>query len=109
MPAHVRCALNLLERFGVGALWRFSRDIQGTNTFSRFHRTPPRVAERLPNAASAGAGSRREESDSQIASTLAEHLGDEALTPREVQVLRLVAQGNRNKQVRRGYVPPMRR
>jgi two-component system, NarL family, response regulator len=35
----------------------------------------------------------------QIASTLAEHLGDEALTPREVQVLRLVAQGNRNKQV----------
>jgi DNA-binding NarL/FixJ family response regulator len=35
----------------------------------------------------------------QVASTLAEHLGDETLTPREVQVLRLVAQGNRNKQV----------
>lgn len=35
----------------------------------------------------------------QVATTLAEHLGDEALTPREVQVLRLVAQGNRNKQV----------
>ncbi|MEP7362402.1 MAG: response regulator transcription factor [Acidobacteriota bacterium] len=35
----------------------------------------------------------------QVATMLAEHLGDEALTPREVQVLRLVAQGNRNKQV----------
>lgn len=35
----------------------------------------------------------------QVATTLAEHLGDESLTPREVQVLRLVAQGNRNKQV----------
>jgi len=34
-----------------------------------------------------------------VASTLAEHLGEESLTPREVQVLRLVAQGNRNKQV----------
>ena len=35
----------------------------------------------------------------QVASTLAEHFGDDALTPREVQVLRLVARGNRNKQV----------
>ena len=35
----------------------------------------------------------------QVASTLAEHVGEETLTPREVQVLRLVAQGNRNKQV----------
>jgi two-component system, NarL family, response regulator len=35
----------------------------------------------------------------QVASTLAEHLGEETLTPREVQVLQLVARGNRNKQV----------
>lgn len=35
----------------------------------------------------------------EIASTLAEHFGEETLTPRELQVLRLVAQGNRNKQV----------
>lgn len=35
----------------------------------------------------------------QVASALAEHLGDETLTPREVEVLRLVAQGNRNKEV----------
>lgn len=35
----------------------------------------------------------------QIATILAEHLGDESLTPREVEVLGLVAQGNRNKQV----------
>ena len=35
----------------------------------------------------------------QVASTLAEHLGDEVLTAREIQVLRLVAQGFRNKQV----------
>lgn len=30
---------------------------------------------------------------------LADNLGDESLTPREVEVLGLVAQGNRNKQV----------
>ncbi len=35
----------------------------------------------------------------QVAADLAEHFGDDALTPREVQVLRLVARGNRNKQV----------
>jgi DNA-binding NarL/FixJ family response regulator len=35
----------------------------------------------------------------QVATKLAEHLGDEGLTPREVQVLQLVAQGNRNKQI----------
>jgi len=35
----------------------------------------------------------------QVASTLAEHLGEDPLTPREVEVLGLVAQGNRNKQV----------
>lgn len=35
----------------------------------------------------------------QVASNLAEHFGDDSLTPREVQVLRLVARGNRNKQV----------
>lgn len=35
----------------------------------------------------------------EVASALAEHLGDEVLTQREEQVLRLVAHGNRNKQV----------
>lgn len=35
----------------------------------------------------------------QVAAKLAEHVGDEMLTAREVQVLRLVSQGNRNKQV----------
>lgn len=34
-----------------------------------------------------------------VATTLADHLGEESLTPREVQVLRLVARGNRNKEV----------
>ena len=36
---------------------------------------------------------------SQIASMIAEHIADEALTPREIQVLQLVARGNRNKEV----------
>jgi DNA-binding NarL/FixJ family response regulator len=35
----------------------------------------------------------------QIASAIAEHVADETLTPREIQVLQLVAQGNRNKEV----------
>ncbi len=35
----------------------------------------------------------------QVAEMLAEHFGDESLTPREVQVLRMVANGNRNKEV----------
>ena len=35
----------------------------------------------------------------EVASSLAEHFGDDTLTPREIQVLRLVARGNRNKQV----------
>jgi DNA-binding NarL/FixJ family response regulator len=35
----------------------------------------------------------------QIASLLAEHFSDETLTRREIQVLRLVAEGNRNKEV----------
>lgn len=35
----------------------------------------------------------------QVASKLAEYLGDEGLTRRELQVLELVAQGNRNKQI----------
>ena len=34
-----------------------------------------------------------------VASKVAEHLLDETLTAREIQVLRLVARGNRNKQV----------
>jgi DNA-binding NarL/FixJ family response regulator len=35
----------------------------------------------------------------QIASMIAEHLADEALTPREIQILQLVARGNRNKEI----------
>jgi DNA-binding NarL/FixJ family response regulator len=35
----------------------------------------------------------------EVAAHLADHLGDEDLTPREVEVLRLVAAGNRNKEV----------
>jgi DNA-binding NarL/FixJ family response regulator len=35
----------------------------------------------------------------QIASVIAEHLADETLTPREIQVLQLVARGNRNKEI----------
>ena len=34
-----------------------------------------------------------------VASKIAEHLTEEALTPREIQVLQLVARGNRNKEV----------
>jgi DNA-binding NarL/FixJ family response regulator len=34
-----------------------------------------------------------------VASKIAEHLDEESLTPREIQVLKLVARGNRNKQV----------
>jgi DNA-binding NarL/FixJ family response regulator len=36
-----------------------------------------------------------------VAERLAEHLGDEALTEREVEVLRLVAAGNRNRDISR--------
>jgi DNA-binding NarL/FixJ family response regulator len=35
----------------------------------------------------------------EIASQLAEHMGDEALTDREVEVLRAVAEGNRNRDI----------
>lgn len=35
----------------------------------------------------------------QVAATLAEHVGEEGLTRRELQVLRLAARGNRNKQI----------
>ena len=35
----------------------------------------------------------------QLAAQLAEHLGDEALTPREVEVLRHIADGNRNRDI----------
>jgi DNA-binding NarL/FixJ family response regulator len=35
----------------------------------------------------------------EVASRIAEHFADDALTPREVQVLRLVASGNRNKEI----------
>jgi DNA-binding NarL/FixJ family response regulator len=34
-----------------------------------------------------------------VAAQLAEHLGDESLTPREVEVLRHIADGNRNKDI----------
>lgn len=36
---------------------------------------------------------------SEVASQLAEHSGDDALSPREVEVLELIAMGNANKQV----------
>ena len=36
-----------------------------------------------------------------IATQLAEHTGDEALTPKEIEVLRLIAGGNANKESRR--------
>jgi DNA-binding NarL/FixJ family response regulator len=35
----------------------------------------------------------------EIAAELAEHVSDDALSPREIEVLRLVAQGNSNKQI----------
>ena len=35
----------------------------------------------------------------EVAALLAEHLGEEDLTPREIQVLRLIRDGNKNKQV----------
>lgn len=35
----------------------------------------------------------------QVATHIAEHMADETLTPREIQVLQLVARGNRNKEV----------
>jgi DNA-binding NarL/FixJ family response regulator len=34
-----------------------------------------------------------------IATRLAEHLGDEALTQREIEILRCVAEGNRNREI----------
>jgi len=34
-----------------------------------------------------------------VAGVVAEHLGQEDLTPRELEVLRLVRDGNRNKQI----------
>ncbi len=36
---------------------------------------------------------------SAVAAQLAEHLSDEALTPREIEVLRHIAEGNRNKDI----------
>ena len=35
----------------------------------------------------------------QLAAQLAEHLGDEALTPRELEVLQHIAGGNRNRDI----------
>jgi DNA-binding NarL/FixJ family response regulator len=35
----------------------------------------------------------------EVAAHIAEHLGDESLTPREIEVLGLVASGNRNKEI----------
>ncbi len=35
----------------------------------------------------------------EVAARLAEHMGDEVLTPRELQVLRLVRDGHRNKEI----------
>jgi DNA-binding NarL/FixJ family response regulator len=35
----------------------------------------------------------------EIASHLADHMGDEALTEREIEVLRAIAEGNRNRDI----------
>ena len=35
----------------------------------------------------------------EVAAVLAEHLGEEALTPREIEVLQLIGDGHRNKQI----------
>src|SRR5690242_10650860 len=35
----------------------------------------------------------------EVAAQLVEHMGDEALTPREVEVLKYLAEGNRNKDI----------
>jgi DNA-binding NarL/FixJ family response regulator len=35
----------------------------------------------------------------EVAARLAEHLGDDDLTPRELEVLRLIRDGNRNKEI----------
>jgi len=43
------------------------------------------------------AGKRRIPSD--LAATMAEHVAEDALSPREIEVLRLVAEGNRNRQI----------
>src|SRR5262249_17549197 len=43
------------------------------------------------------AGKRRVPAE--VAALLAEHLGEEALTPRELQVLRLIRDGSKNKQI----------
>ena len=36
---------------------------------------------------------------SELAAHIAEHLGDEALTEREIEVLRHIAKGNRNREI----------
>lgn len=36
---------------------------------------------------------------SDVASTMAEHMGEEDLTPRELEVLELIREGNKNKQI----------
>jgi AhpD family alkylhydroperoxidase len=42
---------------------------------------------------------------SEVASTIAEHLGQEELSPRETSVLRLIRDGYRNKQIALGPYP----
>ena len=56
---------------------------------------------RIRNAARdpAGAGRRQNDNPGPLAAQIAEHVAEEALTPREVQVLQLVARGNRSKEV----------
>lgn len=53
----------------------------------------------LPDAAPSARGGAMESSTREIVAQLAEHLSDEGLTAREVEVLREVAGGNRNRDI----------
>jgi DNA-binding NarL/FixJ family response regulator len=57
--------------------------------------TPPRELLEAIRQVHAG----RKRIPPEVAARLAEHLGDEALTPREIEVLRQVAGGSRNRQI----------
>ncbi|HWC77742.1 MAG TPA: response regulator transcription factor [Blastocatellia bacterium] len=57
--------------------------------------TPPRELVEVVRQVHAG----RKRIPAEVAAHLAEHMGEETLTPREIEVLRLVAGGNRNKDI----------
>ena len=60
-----------------------------------FCRTPQKQMLRVIRWVSEG----RRHIPSEVASTIAEHLGQEELSPRETSVLRLIQDGNQNKQI----------